>query len=188
MAVYVHARIDDATRVDYVEVLPDEKAITAIGLLQAPRLTAGRTVSAMSRLGSHVAATPPCCCLSLTAMILSRRACKAARGFRGDLCWCRKSRPAQPPMASPLVAARATDPMGPGPDLYGRARHPAGGTTPHDPARDRARGWPPRGDAARAAGGARPCKAPGQDPSRRTPGKRLTSFVALQRRRRTHVG
>jgi hypothetical protein len=157
-------------------------------LLQAPRLTAGRRSRPFPDSGRLSRRRRQGCCLSLTALILRRRACEAARGFRGDLYWCRKSRPAKPPMASPLVAARATDPMGPGPDLYGRARHPAGGTTPHDPARGRARGWPPRGDAARAAGGARPCKAPGQDPSRRTPSKRLTSFVALQRRRLTHGG
>jgi transposase InsO family protein len=30
---YVHVAIDDATRLAYVEVLPDEKAITAIGFL-----------------------------------------------------------------------------------------------------------------------------------------------------------
>jgi transposase InsO family protein len=31
---YVHIAIDDATRIAYVEVLPDEKALTAIGFLR----------------------------------------------------------------------------------------------------------------------------------------------------------
>jgi hypothetical protein len=31
---YVHIAIDDATRLAYVEVLPDEKASTAVGFLR----------------------------------------------------------------------------------------------------------------------------------------------------------
>ena len=40
---YVHVAIDDATRLAYVEVLTDEKAITAIGFLRAQSRTTPAT-------------------------------------------------------------------------------------------------------------------------------------------------
>ena len=53
---YVHVAIDDATRLAYVEVLADEKAMTAVGFLAAPcassRATAsGRGADHRQRLG-----------------------------------------------------------------------------------------------------------------------------------------
>jgi len=46
---YVHVAIDDATRLAYVEVLPDERAVTAVGFLQ-------RAVADFRRRGVHVKA------------------------------------------------------------------------------------------------------------------------------------
>ena len=40
---FVHVCVDDATRLAYVEVLPDEKAVTAIGFLRRA-LAPGRSV------------------------------------------------------------------------------------------------------------------------------------------------
>lgn len=69
-------------------LLPDRSAlcfIDATGRIRHHWFGEGTT-------SDGVSATLPWLLLSLTALILDRCACQAARGFRGDLYWCRKSR------------------------------------------------------------------------------------------------
>ncbi len=45
----VHVCVDDATRLAYVEVLPDERAVTTVGFLDGRRLVRRRTASTVQR-------------------------------------------------------------------------------------------------------------------------------------------